>query len=118
MMLMLGGFKKPGVDTDQINITRPSKRKVSFSIHAGGMGWEGWSFGCGLSNNCCFVYTASDIMLNKKERKRLSLSRNFVGDYLGFADNPSLRAIVGRCGYYNSIIVLSCDNGCGFLLTE
>ena len=45
-----------------------------------------------------YVYlfvTASDIMLNQKERKRLSINRNFVGDYLGFADNPSLRALVG-----------------------
>ena len=40
---------------------------------------------------------ASDILLNKKERKRLSINRNFVGDYLGFSENPSLRALVGRC---------------------
>jgi myosin-1 len=39
---------------------------------------------------------ASDIMLNKKERKRLSINRNFVGDYLGFSENPSLRALVGK----------------------
>jgi myosin-1 len=39
---------------------------------------------------------ASDILLNKKERKRLSINRNFVGDYLGFIDNPSLRALVGK----------------------
>uniref|UniRef100_A0A1X7TLC9 Uncharacterized protein n=1 Tax=Amphimedon queenslandica TaxID=400682 RepID=A0A1X7TLC9_AMPQE len=36
----------------------------------------------------------SDILLNKKERKRLSINRNFVGDYLGFADDPALRALV------------------------
>ena len=35
-------------------------------------------------------------MLNKKERKRLSINRNFVGDYLGFSENPALRAIVGK----------------------
>ena len=39
--------------------------------------------------------TASDIMFNKKERKRLSINRNFAGDYLGFAENPALRALVG-----------------------
>ncbi|XP_019852528.1 PREDICTED: unconventional myosin-Ie, partial [Amphimedon queenslandica] len=39
---------------------------------------------------------ASDILLNKKERKRLSINRNFVGDYLGFADDPALRALVGK----------------------
>jgi len=40
-------------------------------------------------------HVASDIMLNKKERKRLSINRNFAGDYLGFSENPSLRALVG-----------------------
>jgi myosin-1 len=39
---------------------------------------------------------ASDILLNKKERKRLSINRNFVGDYLGITENPSLRALVGK----------------------
>ena len=39
---------------------------------------------------------ASDILLNKKERKRLSINRNFVGDYLGITENPSLRALVGN----------------------
>ena len=41
------------------------------------------------------VCLASDIMFNKKERKRLSINRNFAGDYLGFAENPALRALVG-----------------------
>ena len=44
---------------------------------------------------------ASDILLNKKERKRLSINRNFVGDYLGFVDNPSLRALVGTVHLYS-----------------
>ncbi len=39
--------------------------------------------------------SASDILLNKKERKRLTINRNFAGDYLGFAENPALRALVG-----------------------
>ena len=43
-----------------------------------------------------YCVTASDILVNKKERKRLSINRNFVGDYLGFADNPSFRALVGE----------------------
>ena len=40
--------------------------------------------------------TASDILLNKKERKRLSINRNFAGDYLGFAENPALKALIGQ----------------------
>ncbi|XP_059157051.1 unconventional myosin-Ie-like isoform X2 [Physella acuta] len=39
---------------------------------------------------------ASDILFNKKERRRHSLNRNFVGDYLGLDDNPELRALAGK----------------------
>ncbi|KAK3098251.1 hypothetical protein FSP39_017626 [Pinctada imbricata] len=39
---------------------------------------------------------ASDILLNKKERRRHSLNRNFVGDYLGLEDHPAIRALVGK----------------------
>ncbi|KAL4227974.1 Unconventional myosin-If [Mactra antiquata] len=39
---------------------------------------------------------ASDILLNKKERKRFSINRNFVGDYIGMEENPAIRALVGK----------------------
>ncbi|KAI8789436.1 unconventional myosin-Ie-like isoform X1 [Biomphalaria glabrata] len=39
---------------------------------------------------------ASDILFNKKERRRHSLNRNFVGDYLGLDDNPELKALAGK----------------------
>lgn len=39
---------------------------------------------------------ASDILLNRKERKRYSINRNFVGDYIGIEENPALRALVGK----------------------
>lgn len=39
---------------------------------------------------------ASDILLNKKERRRNSLNRNFVGDYIGMDLHPEIRAFVGR----------------------
>ncbi|XP_030015149.1 myosin IEb [Sphaeramia orbicularis] len=39
---------------------------------------------------------ASDILLNKKERRRNSLNRNFVGDYLGMDNHPEIRQFVGR----------------------
>lgn len=42
------------------------------------------------------IKIASDILLNRKERRRGSINRNFVGDYIGFLDNPSLRALVGK----------------------
>ncbi|KAJ8287983.1 hypothetical protein COCON_G00006420 [Conger conger] len=39
---------------------------------------------------------ASDILLNKKERRRNSLNRNFVGDYIGTDNRPEIRQFVGR----------------------
>ncbi|XP_075464142.1 unconventional myosin-Ie-like isoform X1 [Ascaphus truei] len=39
---------------------------------------------------------ASSIVLNKKERRRNSINRNFVGDYIGMEGRPELRQFVGR----------------------
>jgi len=39
---------------------------------------------------------ASDILYNKKDRRRGSLNRNFVGDYIGLEDQPALRALVEK----------------------
>ncbi|KAF5892087.1 unconventional myosin-Ie-like, partial [Clarias magur] len=39
---------------------------------------------------------ASDILLNKKERRKNSLNRNFVGDYIGTDNRPEIRQFVGR----------------------
>ncbi|CAG5115369.1 unnamed protein product, partial [Candidula unifasciata] len=39
---------------------------------------------------------ACDILHGKKERRKNSLNRNFVGDYLGLDDNPELRALAGK----------------------
>ncbi|MBN3300010.1 MYO1E protein, partial [Amia calva] len=39
---------------------------------------------------------ASDILLNKKERRRNSINRNFVGDYIGTDNHPEIRQFVGR----------------------
>ncbi|XP_048583332.1 uncharacterized protein LOC5501785 isoform X2 [Nematostella vectensis] len=39
---------------------------------------------------------ATDIFFNKKERQRGSINRNFVGDYIGYDENPALRALVEK----------------------
>ncbi|XP_022110259.1 unconventional myosin-Ie-like isoform X1 [Acanthaster planci] len=39
---------------------------------------------------------ASDLLYNKKERRRYSLNRNFAGDYIGFEHNPLLQALTAR----------------------
>lgn len=42
------------------------------------------------------VLTASNILLNKKERRRNSINRNFVGDYLGLEERPELRQFLAK----------------------
>ncbi|XP_013883996.1 myosin IEb isoform X2 [Austrofundulus limnaeus] len=39
---------------------------------------------------------ASDVLLNKKERRRNSINRNFVGDYIGTDNHPEIRQFIGR----------------------
>ncbi|XP_064421936.1 unconventional myosin-Ie isoform X2 [Latimeria chalumnae] len=39
---------------------------------------------------------ASDLLLNKKERRRNSINRNFVGDYIGMDNKPELRQFLGK----------------------
>eukprot|EP01147_Barroeca_monosierra_P002529 gene2529-5449_t len=39
---------------------------------------------------------ASDILMHKKQRRYGTINRNYVGDYIGYGDNPSLRALVGK----------------------
>ncbi|XP_030044549.1 unconventional myosin-Ie isoform X2 [Microcaecilia unicolor] len=39
---------------------------------------------------------ASDLLLNKKERRRNSINRNFMGDYIGMDERPELRQFLGK----------------------
>uniref|UniRef100_A0A8C5EXL3 Osteoclast-stimulating factor 1 n=1 Tax=Gouania willdenowi TaxID=441366 RepID=A0A8C5EXL3_GOUWI len=39
---------------------------------------------------------ASDVLLNKKQRRRNSINRNFVGDYIGTDSRPEIRRFIGR----------------------
>ncbi|XP_075431928.1 unconventional myosin-Ie isoform X2 [Ascaphus truei] len=39
---------------------------------------------------------ASDLFLNKKERRRNSINRNFIGDYIGMEEHPEIRQFVGK----------------------
>ena len=34
-------------------------------------------------------------MFGKKERKRISLRRDYIGDYIGYLDNAALRTLMG-----------------------
>lgn len=43
-----------------------------------------------------YLFAASDVLLNKKERRRNSINRNFVGDYIGTDNHPEIRQFVGR----------------------
>lgn len=39
---------------------------------------------------------AADLLFGRKERRRASLNRNFVGDYIGLEGKPQLMNLVGR----------------------
>ncbi|XP_071442826.1 unconventional myosin-Ie-like [Hetaerina americana] len=39
---------------------------------------------------------AADLFYGKKERRKFSLNRNFVGDYIGVEYKPALQSIIGR----------------------
>ncbi|KCV73289.1 myosin I [Fonticula alba] len=39
---------------------------------------------------------SQDIMYGQKERKRISLRREFIGDYIGFIENPALRVLLPK----------------------
>jgi myosin-1 len=39
---------------------------------------------------------ACQLVYGKKQRRRHSINRNFVGDYIGLDNRPALQAIVGR----------------------
>uniref|UniRef100_A0A8C1LXB4 Osteoclast-stimulating factor 1 n=1 Tax=Cyprinus carpio TaxID=7962 RepID=A0A8C1LXB4_CYPCA len=55
-----------------------------------------WRKYCGRKKYVQMREEASDLLLNRKERRRHSLNRNFVGDYLGMDDRPELRQFVGK----------------------
>lgn len=41
-------------------------------------------------------HSASDILYNSKERRKNSINRNFVGDYLGLEQRPELRQFLAK----------------------
>lgn len=50
-----------------------------------------------MPNRHCFgSHTASSILYNFKERRRNSINRNFVGDYLGMEERPELRQFLAK----------------------
>lgn len=44
----------------------------------------------------CLPYLASDILYNSKERRKNSINRNFIGDYLGLEQKPELRQFLAK----------------------
>ncbi|KAG8231097.1 hypothetical protein J437_LFUL011176 [Ladona fulva] len=39
---------------------------------------------------------AADLFFGKKERRRFSLNRNFIGDYIGIEYRPTIQSLIGR----------------------
>uniref|UniRef100_A0A0N5A516 Myosin motor domain-containing protein n=1 Tax=Parastrongyloides trichosuri TaxID=131310 RepID=A0A0N5A516_PARTI len=50
--------------------------------------------------------TASDIMYTKKERRKFSINRNFVGDYVGLEHRPALQTFAGRREKIDFVVTL------------
>ncbi|XP_031432344.1 myosin IEb [Clupea harengus] len=57
---------------------------------------KAWRKHIAVRKNVKMREEASDILLNKKERRKNSLNRNFVGDYIGTDNHPEIRQFVGR----------------------
>lgn len=73
-------------------------REEGESLQVGGSG-RGQTDSEEPGHNLCpppCISTASNILLNKKERRRNSINRNFVGDYLGLEERPELRQFLGK----------------------
>jgi len=45
------------------------------------------------------VVVAASLLYNKKERRRYSINRSFVGDYIGLEHKPGVRALLERREY-------------------
>lgn len=58
--------------------------------------WRGFLFVSPDPDQNSSLLSASDVLLNKKERRRNSINRNFVGDYIGTENHPEIRQFVGR----------------------
>ncbi|XP_025027120.1 unconventional myosin-Ie-like [Python bivittatus] len=57
---------------------------------------KAWRKHVAVRKNMQMREEASNIVLNKKERRRNSLNRNFMGDYIGLENHPELRRFLGR----------------------
>ncbi|KAL7977979.1 hypothetical protein Chor_004966 [Crotalus horridus] len=57
---------------------------------------KAWRKHVAVRKNMQMREEASNLVLNKKERRRNSLNRNFMGDYLGLDNRPELRRFLGR----------------------
>jgi myosin-1 len=42
------------------------------------------------------LFSACNMVYNRKERRRYSINRSFVGDYIGLEENPGLRALLEK----------------------
>lgn len=93
-----GSSRRPGEDTMPGRNMNKWERRVS----NGGLSWSFFRF-CKFNIVTVIVcvqpllwLVASDILYNSKERRRNSINRNFVGDYLGLEQRPELRQFLAK----------------------
>lgn len=97
LTLLPGSFRNPGEDSLPGRSMSRWERRVSYKGRSApccslwSTCWELWFE---MFVHCCD--TASDILYNSKERRKNSINRNFVGDYLGLEQKPELRQFLAK----------------------
>lgn len=92
LTLLPGSFRNPGEDSlPERNMSR-WERKVSFKDRL----LSSWWPKCTEPLFEMFRPSASDILYNSKERRKNSINRNFVGDYIGLEQKPELRQFLAK----------------------
>lgn len=85
-------FRNPGEDSlPERNMSR-WERRVSFKEQM----LSSWWRKCIEPRFEMFCPSASDILYNSKERRKNSINRNFVGDYIGLEQKPELRQFLSK----------------------
>ena len=91
-----GPSKRPGGNTWPARSTSRWGRKVSLATCHSFICFSISLRHALLTLSSSWADLASDLLVNRKERRRHSLNRNFVGDYLGMDDRPELRQFLGK----------------------
>lgn len=92
LTLLPESFRSPGEDSLPERNMSKWERRVSFKD----LLLSSWWRKCTEPLFEMFCPSASDILYNSKERRKNSINRNFVGDYIGLEQRPELRQFLAK----------------------